>query len=55
MFDAKRVYCANAGDSRAVLYTTGKKGFLKVTPLSEDHKPETPAEKLRCQKAGARV
>ena len=42
LFDSKRIFCANAGDSRAVLYTQGKKGGLKCVPLSEDHKPELP-------------
>ena len=55
LFDSKKIYCANAGDSRAVLYTKGKKGGLKVTPLSEDHKPSLPKEKKRVEQAGGRV
>ena len=55
LFDSLRIYCANAGDSRAVLYTQGKKGGLKVTPLSEDHKPDLPKEKARVDKMGGRV
>ena len=55
LFDSLRIYCANAGDSRAVLYTQGKKGGLKVTPLSEDHKPSLPKEKARVDKMGGRV
>lgn len=43
------------GDSRAVLYTQGKKGGLKVTPLSEDHKPCLPKERVRVEKMGGRV
>ena len=35
------IYCANAGDCRAVL---GKKNGRTVN-LSEDHKPDTPSEK----------
>lgn len=44
------LYCANAGDSRAVLCRGG-------TPviLSEDHKPSDPAEKERILKAGGFV
>ena len=55
LFDSLRIYCANAGDSRAVLYTQGKKGGLKVTPLSEDHKPCLPKERARVEKVGGRV
>ena len=55
LFDSKRVYCANAGDSRAVLYTQGKKGGLKVTALSEDHKPSLLKEKIRIEKSMGRV
>jgi serine/threonine protein phosphatase PrpC len=55
LFDSKKIYCANAGDSRAVLYTQGKKGGLKVTPLSDDHKPGLPKERKRVEQAGGRV
>jgi len=55
LFDSKRIFCANAGDSRAVLYTQGKKGGLKCVPLSEDHKPELPQEAARVEKMGGRV
>lgn len=40
------IYCANAGDSRAVL---SKKG--KSKDLSTDHKPDTPSEVARIKKA----
>jgi len=49
------VYCANAGDSRAVLYTQGKKGGIKITPLSIDHKPSLPKEKARVLASKGRV
>lgn len=55
LFDSKRLFCANAGDSRAVLYTSSKKGGLKSVPLSEDHKPDIPAEAARVEKMGGRV
>ena len=55
LFDSRRIYCANAGDSRAVLYTQGTKGGIKVTPLSEDHKPSLPKEKARVEKCNGRV
>lgn len=37
-----KVYCANTGDSRSVMYQGGK-----VVPLSFDQKPEDPAEQRR--------
>jgi serine/threonine protein phosphatase PrpC len=43
------LFCANVGDSRAVLYTQGKRGGIKCTPLSEDHKPSLPKEKKRVE------
>jgi len=36
------IYCANAGDSRSVLYSNNK-----VFPLSEDHKPDNDGELAR--------
>mmetsp|Transcript_63852 Transcript_63852/g.167222 ORF Transcript_63852/g.167222 Transcript_63852/m.167222 type:complete len:493 (+) Transcript_63852:138-1616(+) len=45
-----RLFCANAGDSRAVLSRGGK-----VVALSEDHKPENDEETARITKAGGHV
>lgn len=45
-----KIFCANAGDSRAVL-SKGK----KAVPLSEDHKPNNREEYQRIQKAGHTV
>ena len=45
-----RVYCANAGDSRAILCEKGS-----VFELSHDHKPTNPMEYQRIVKAGGRV
>ncbi|CAK7221858.1 Protein phosphatase 2C 2 [Sporothrix curviconia] len=45
-----KIYCANAGDSRAVL---GVKGRAK--PLSFDHKPQNDGEKARIMAAGGFV
>ena len=42
------IYCANLGDSRAVLCQTVK----RAVPLSEDHKPDLPEEKKRIDLAG---
>ena len=44
------IYCANAGDSRAVL---SKKG--KAKELSVDHKPNTPSELRRIERANGFV
>lgn len=45
------IYVANAGDSRAVLYSNEG----EVTPLSVDHKPDMESEKQRIHKAGGYV
>lgn len=37
-----QIFCANSGDSRAVLCQNSK-----AFPLSQDHKPNDHAEKLR--------
>lgn len=44
------IYCANAGDSRSVI---SKKG--KAKDLSVDHKPDTPTEKRRIERANGFV
>jgi len=44
-FNSTDIYCANAGDSRAVLFTNDK-----AVPLSEDHKPDNESELQRIQK-----
>lgn len=44
-------YVANAGDSRAVIYTNGG----DVVPLSTDHKPDVEVEKKRIHNAGGYV
>lgn len=44
------IYCANAGDSRALLYSN--EGIL---PLSKDHKPDLEIEKTRITTAGGYV
>ncbi len=37
------IFCANSGDSRAVLCQKGNNAIV----LSEDHKPNNPGEKAR--------
>eukprot|EP01060_Flectonema_neradi_P029938 TRINITY_DN4252_c0_g1_i1.p1 TRINITY_DN4252_c0_g1~~TRINITY_DN4252_c0_g1_i1.p1 ORF type:complete len:290 (+),score=97.95 TRINITY_DN4252_c0_g1_i1:526-1395(+) len=44
------IYCANAGDSRAVLCEDGK-----TVECSEDHKPDLPGETARIEAAGGAV
>ena len=44
------IYCANAGDSRAVACVNGK-----AVELSRDHKPMDPGELDRINKAGSIV
>lgn len=44
------IYCANAGDSRAVICNRGK-----AENLSEDHKPDDKIERDRIYKAGSTV
>lgn len=42
------LFCANAGDSRAVMAVNGR-----AQDLSEDHKPALEGEKARIEKAGS--
>ena len=46
LLTSSEIYCANAGDSRAVLCRNGK-----AIPLSIDHKPTLPGEKKRIERA----
>lgn len=46
-----KYYCANSGDSRAIVCQTGNRAF----PLSEDHKPNNMIELTRIQAAGHSV
>lgn len=45
-----KIYCANSGDSRAIIMRGGN-----AFALSVDHKPETPTELSRIEKAGGTV
>ena len=46
----KKLYIANAGDSRCVLSRAGK-----AVALSYDHKPENEEERRRIEKAGSTI
>lgn len=48
--DQKKIYIANAGDSRCVLARAGK-----AIPLSFDHKPDNEEEKNRIENAGSTI
>lgn len=50
LFTPDKIYCANAGDSRAVACVNGE-----TVPLSKDHKPEDTEELDRITKAGGTV
>ncbi len=50
MITKTELYCANAGDSRCVISRKGK-----VKELSQDHKPDNPAEKRRIERANGFV
>lgn len=56
LFDRNIIFCGNAGDSRAVLFSEDRqRNCIKITPLSEDHKPCMPVEKKRVLKVNGRV
>lgn len=50
MLDGCDIFTANAGDSRAVMGTSGRAGAL-----SFDHKPTNPTERARIIRAGSYV
>ena len=50
LITAEHIFCANAGDSRAVLSRNHK-----AIPLSFDHKPSNDTEKKRIEAAGGFV
>lgn len=49
-----KIYCANAGDSRAVMLRE-EGGLWTAEALSEDHKPDLEPEKKRILHSGGRV
>lgn len=56
LFDRNTIFCANSGDSRAVLFShLKKKNEMQITPLSIDHKPCMPLETKRILASNGRV
>jgi serine/threonine protein phosphatase PrpC len=56
LFDRNVVFCANVGDSRAVLFSCeGEKADWEAKPMSTDHKPDLPGERQRILESGGRV
>lgn len=54
LFIDRRIYCANVGDSRAILGSL-EEGSWVSTPLSFDHKADLPNEKKRILDQGGRI
>jgi serine/threonine protein phosphatase PrpC len=50
-----KIFCANVGDSRAVLAREVSVGILCGFPLNRDHKASEPDEELRIIKNGGRI
>lgn len=50
LIKGETIYCANAGDSRAIMGVAGKN-----ISLSFDHKPTNPSERQRITRAGSTV
>lgn len=50
-----KLYCANVGDSRAIIGRKDHKGNWMVQPISNDHKPSTPSEADRIVRCKGRI
>lgn len=50
-----RLVCANAGDSRCLIGGVSPEGKVLCRPLSKEHGPDLPEEKMRVLAAGARL
>lgn len=50
-----KVYCGNAGDSKAMLITRSADGRAEWVDLNERHSAELPSERARILKAGGRI
>ena len=54
LLSAETIYCANVGDSRAVLCRKSPYS-VQALPLSTDHKPDLPSERQRILQKGGRI
>jgi serine/threonine protein phosphatase PrpC len=50
-----KVFCANVGDSRAVLAREIENGTFQAFPLNRDHKASEPDEEHRILSSGGRI
>jgi len=56
LLQGNKALVGNCGDSRAIIARKGKKpGKLVAHDLTEDQKPDTPAERVRIERMGGRV
>eukprot|EP00347_Sterkiella_histriomuscorum_P003649 403363481 len=55
LFDMNTLFVANCGDSRAMMCSYSPKSGIKITSLSQDHKPSLPEEMSRIKQSGGRV
>lgn len=54
LITADAIFCANVGDSRAVLCRKSRYS-VQAIPLSTDHKPDLPSERQRILQKGGRI
>jgi serine/threonine protein phosphatase PrpC len=50
-----KLYCANVGDSRAIMGVKDKNGKWSAKALSNDHKPSLPLEAQRIYRFNGRI
>lgn len=55
LIQGNKALVGNCGDSRAIIARRGKNGKLVAHDLTEDQKPDTPAERARIERMGGRV
>jgi len=55
LIDDDKLYCANVGDSRAIICSVDRMGGIKGKALSRDHKPDEPDEAQRIINNNGRI
>ena len=55
ILQGNKALVGNCGDSRAIIARNGKNGKLVAHDLTQDQKPDTPAERVRIERMGGRV